>query len=249
MHINTAPTHTHNFHHPKDTTREGNGNPLQCSCLENHRDGGTWWAAVYGVVQSQTRLKRLSSSSSSSKDTPTLRIPVKKQLQAVKGMNLVTWTWATWISLQERPCVLNWWGYSWEAVSAPNSFRDCWTRELPCLTVIPLPGKFISDGLMEAELEMPGPLLPTDHLSEETVWLLRSHGVGGRCFGVWVTVQQPLCPILFVSTPHRCCLVNILFPKLFLWFCVPKNPNYDNHHHFFIPLFIRHQWTRQRPLL
>ena len=40
---------------------EGNGNPLQCSCLENPRDGGAWWAAVYGVTQSQTRLKRLSS--------------------------------------------------------------------------------------------------------------------------------------------------------------------------------------------
>ena len=49
---------------------EGNGNPLQCSCLENPRDGGAWWAAVYGVTQSQTRLKQLrSSSSSSSKET------------------------------------------------------------------------------------------------------------------------------------------------------------------------------------
>ena len=37
---------------------EGNGNPLQCSCLENPRDGGAWWAAVYGVAQSQTQLKR-----------------------------------------------------------------------------------------------------------------------------------------------------------------------------------------------
>ena len=44
---------------------EGNGNPLQHSCLENLRDGGAWWAAIYGVTQSQTRLKRLSSSSSS----------------------------------------------------------------------------------------------------------------------------------------------------------------------------------------
>ena len=43
---------------------EGNGNPLQCSCLENPRDGGAWWAAVYGVAQSRTRLKRLNSSSS-----------------------------------------------------------------------------------------------------------------------------------------------------------------------------------------
>ena len=45
---------------------EGNGNPLQCSCLENPRDGGAWWAAVYGVAQNRTRLERLSSSSSSS---------------------------------------------------------------------------------------------------------------------------------------------------------------------------------------
>ena len=41
---------------------EGNGNPLQCSCLENPRDGGAWWASVYGVAQSRTRLKQLSSS-------------------------------------------------------------------------------------------------------------------------------------------------------------------------------------------
>ena len=44
---------------------EGNGNPLQCSCLENPRDGGAWWAAVYGVAQSQTQLRWLNSSSSS----------------------------------------------------------------------------------------------------------------------------------------------------------------------------------------
>ena len=42
---------------------EGNGNPLQCSCLENPRDSGAWWAAIDGVAQKQTRLKRLSSSS------------------------------------------------------------------------------------------------------------------------------------------------------------------------------------------
>ena len=45
-------------------TGEGNGNPLQCSCLENPRDGGAWWAVIYGVAQSPIRLKRLSSSSS-----------------------------------------------------------------------------------------------------------------------------------------------------------------------------------------
>ena len=53
------------FHFSLSCIGEGNGNPLQCSCLENLRDGGAWWAAVYGVVQSWTRLKRLSNSSSS----------------------------------------------------------------------------------------------------------------------------------------------------------------------------------------
>ena len=51
------------FHFSLSCIGERNGNPLQCSCLENPRDRGTWWAAVYGVAQSQTRLKRLSSSS------------------------------------------------------------------------------------------------------------------------------------------------------------------------------------------
>ena len=54
------------FHFSLSCTGEGNGDPLQCSCLENPRDGGAWWAAVYGVAQSRTRLKRRSSSSSSS---------------------------------------------------------------------------------------------------------------------------------------------------------------------------------------
>ena len=53
------------FHVSLSCIGEGNGNPLQCSCLENPRDGGAWWAAVYGVAQSRTWLKRLSSSSSS----------------------------------------------------------------------------------------------------------------------------------------------------------------------------------------
>src|SRR5574337_294915 len=53
------------FHFSLSCTGEGNGNPLQCSCLENPRDGGAWWAAVSGVAESRTRLKRLSSSSSS----------------------------------------------------------------------------------------------------------------------------------------------------------------------------------------
>ena len=52
------------FHFSLSLIGERNGNPLQCSCLENPRDGEAWWAAAYGVAQSRTRLKRLSSSSS-----------------------------------------------------------------------------------------------------------------------------------------------------------------------------------------
>ena len=54
------------FHFSFSCIGEGNGNPLQCSCLENLRDEGAWWAAVYGAAQSWTRLKRLSSSSNAS---------------------------------------------------------------------------------------------------------------------------------------------------------------------------------------
>ena len=52
------------FHFSLSCFGEGNGNPLQCSCLENPRDGGAWWAAAYVGAQSRTQLKRLSSSSS-----------------------------------------------------------------------------------------------------------------------------------------------------------------------------------------
>jgi len=57
------------FHFSLSCIGEGNGNPLQCSCLENPRDGGAWWAAVSGVAQSRTRLKQLSSSSSLRKNS------------------------------------------------------------------------------------------------------------------------------------------------------------------------------------
>ena len=75
------------FHFSLSCIGEGNGNPLQCSCLEYPRDGGAWWAAVYGVAQSQTRLKRLSSSSirmkSGSNPIPLARTlsPVPTQLK------------------------------------------------------------------------------------------------------------------------------------------------------------------------
>ena len=89
-----------NFHFSLPCIGKGNGNPLQCSCLENPRDGGAWWAAVYGVAQSQTRLKRLSSSSSKTYEDQKLLIrpdtytglkeaeflSPKEMVQAVSGM-------------------------------------------------------------------------------------------------------------------------------------------------------------------
>ena len=62
--LNIAVTERLHFHFSLSRIGEGNGNPLQCSSLENPRDGRAWWAAVYGVAQSQTRLNQLSSSSS-----------------------------------------------------------------------------------------------------------------------------------------------------------------------------------------
>ena len=67
-HEESGTTEQLHFHFSLSCIGEGNGNPLQCSCLENPRDGGAWWAAVYGVAQSRTRLKRLSSSSSSRRE-------------------------------------------------------------------------------------------------------------------------------------------------------------------------------------
>ena len=74
------------FHFSLSCIGEGNGNPLQCSCLENPRDRGAWWAAVYGVAQNQTRLKQLSSSSSSMSDTGfKLSVPRFSHLQSREG--------------------------------------------------------------------------------------------------------------------------------------------------------------------
>ena len=64
------------FHFSLPCIGEGNGNPLQYSCLENPRDGGTCWAAVYGVAQSRTQLKQLSSSSSMALTSACLQVPL-----------------------------------------------------------------------------------------------------------------------------------------------------------------------------
>ena len=78
------------FHFPLSCIGEGNGNPLQCSCLDNPRDGEVWWAAIYGVAQSRTRLKRLSSSSL---NTTALSFPLNH-----------IWLCSTWSGLAKLPC-------------------------------------------------------------------------------------------------------------------------------------------------
>ena len=69
------------FHFSLSCIGEGSGNPLQCSCLENPRDGGAWWAAVYEVAQSRTWLKRLSSSSSIVLSEQLLNLGLKRWLR------------------------------------------------------------------------------------------------------------------------------------------------------------------------
>ena len=76
------------FHFLLSCIGEGNGNPFQCSRLENPRDGGTWWAAVYGVTQSQTRLKQLSSSSTLGMKEKIQISKLKMQLSYTKYTNV-----------------------------------------------------------------------------------------------------------------------------------------------------------------
>ena len=83
------------FHFSLSCIEEGNGSPLQCSCLENPRDGGAWWAAVHGVAQGRTRLKRLSSSSSSASFLNYFRGKKEKDLliKHIKIDSQLTYLW------------------------------------------------------------------------------------------------------------------------------------------------------------
>ena len=109
---------------------EGNGNPLQCSCLENPRDGGAWWAADYGVTQSWTRLKRLSRSSSGSS----------------RIMLIILFLFLYWISY--LPVRLPWWLRQQKiCLQCRRPGFDLWVRKIPWrrkwqpIPVL-LPGKF-----------------------------------------------------------------------------------------------------------
>ena len=101
----TEPLH---FHFSLSCIGEGNGNPLQCSCLENPRDGGACWAAVYGVTQNRTRLKRLSSSR--------------------KGFRVLCWAcpvsphslWPGWCTSESQQIFV---GQSWDSVEHSSKIR------------------------------------------------------------------------------------------------------------------------------
>ena len=93
------------FHFSLSCTGEGNGNPHQCSCLENPMDGEAWQAAVHGVAQSRTRLKRLSSSSSSMVTFRLMNkiqvrtVPDAAQVRTVKGERRCVWHRMCWHQL------------------------------------------------------------------------------------------------------------------------------------------------------
>ena len=80
------------FHFSLSCIGEGNGNPLQCSCLENPRDGGAWWAAVYGVARSRTQLKWLSSSILFSVMTAPIYIPTNS-VRGFPFLHTVEYLW------------------------------------------------------------------------------------------------------------------------------------------------------------
>jgi len=81
------------FHLSLSRIGEGNGNLLQCPCLENPRDGGAWWADIYGVAQSRTRLKGLSSSSMTSSDVSFIYIFL---FLVMLGLRCYTWAFSSY---------------------------------------------------------------------------------------------------------------------------------------------------------
>ena len=110
-HDESDTTERPHFHFSFSCIGKGNGTPLQCSCLENPRDGGAWWAAVYGVAQSRTRLKWLSSSSSRQ----------AKRHKITRRLLLIPTTGWYKVNMLVR-------GYCWEAISwikPPFHFKLC----------------------------------------------------------------------------------------------------------------------------
>ena len=128
------------FHFSLSCIGEGNGNPLHCSCLENPRDGRAWWAAIHGVAQSQARLKRLSSSSSSLRTRHKLmrnkqvqdggcQLPLHLDGPWVSVYTHLTHQQAKWHARQHRDSSkanrqrpeCGWWPNSWKSLPLPQN--------------------------------------------------------------------------------------------------------------------------------
>ena len=154
----------------------GNGNPLQCSCLENPRDGGAWWAAVYGVAQSPTWLKRLSSSSSigllKCRD---ITLPTKVHLVKAMGFPMVVYGCESWtVKKAER-----WRIDAFELWCWRRLLRVPWTARRsnqPILKEIS-PGCSLEGMMLKLKLQYFGHLMWRLDLLEKTLML---GGIGGR---------------------------------------------------------------------
>ena len=101
------------FHFSLSCIGGGNGNPLQCSCLENPRDGGAWWAAIYGVAQSRTRLKRLSSSNSQQHHFQLVGVSLCKLEKAATLDSHGLWVTGVWSSAHRGMCWGKLYYYRW----------------------------------------------------------------------------------------------------------------------------------------
>ena len=133
------------FHFSLSCTGEGNGNPLQCSCLENPRDRGAWWAALYGVAQSWTWLKRLSSSRIPDPKAifilhhlcemrgpgPTTLPTIRIQQVRTRALSQPAWFWAPpavtrWLTVVRSPSLLvtaSWSAPQWTSLRSRSASR------------------------------------------------------------------------------------------------------------------------------
>ena len=111
------------FHFSLSCIGEGNGNPLQCSCLENPRDGGASWAAVYGIAQSQTRLKRLSSKQQPAKgiSSPWSQPTVLTASPTLKNSILISFCPVSGNSFPTRTQTMTW-TMAWSHIHLQDSF-------------------------------------------------------------------------------------------------------------------------------
>ena len=138
------------FHFSLSCTGEGNGDPLQCSCLENPRDGGAWWAAVSGVAQSQTRQKWLSSSSSM-----LYSLRITRYLYGFALVFMWSWTRCQWACMLSHFSSVQLFVTPWTAAhQAPLSKDSPWRNTK--VSIIPPPGYLPDPAIKPASMYIAG---------------------------------------------------------------------------------------------